>query len=158
MGSRGGGGLTPASHPLLGLRIALVASLAPLLARLKLSTLSALVEPGAVRTRDEPADVDELVAHVEWVLRRGRPLVRPGCLTRGLTLYYFLRRAGVDVRLAFGVGRVDEAIAGHCWLVKDERPFLERTDPLRTFTEVTSIPQGRRRAGSATGRARAASG
>ena len=59
----------------------------------------------------------------------GHPLVRPGCLTRGVTLYYALRRAGDDVSLCFGVGEDGGQTAGHCWLDKAGRPLLERVDP-----------------------------
>ena len=84
---------------------------------------------------------------VESVLLLGRPLVQPGCLTRGVTLHYFLRRAGVDVRLCFGIGHPDgKKIAGHCWLEVDRRPFLERCDPRAVFVETYRIPSALARA------------
>jgi hypothetical protein len=46
-----------------------------------------------------------------------------------VTHYYFLRRAGLDVELSFGMGKLDDQYAGHCWLVKDGEPFLEDSDP-----------------------------
>ena len=80
---------------------------------------------------------------VDAVIRRGQPLVRPGCLTRGVTLYYALRRAGDDVSLCFGVGFDGGETTGHCWLDKDGEPLLERADPLSRFTEVVRLtPNG----------------
>jgi hypothetical protein len=76
---------------------------------------------------------------VDAIIRRGHPLVRPGCLTRGITLYYALRRVGLDVALCFGVGPDEGAMAGHCWLVLDGRPLLERVDPHSKFTEVVRV-------------------
>jgi hypothetical protein len=45
-----------------------------------------------------------------------------------LTLYYFLRRAGLDVVLCFGARWRDkqkEQLTGHCWLERGGKPFLE---------------------------------
>jgi hypothetical protein len=37
--------------------------------------------------------------------------------------------------------RPDGEYVGHCWLVKDGEPFLERTDPRPVFAEIVSIPR-----------------
>jgi len=67
-------------------------------------------------------------------------LVRPGCLTRGITGYYILRRAGLDVALCFGMGPVrDPGGAGHCWLVLNGEPVLEAVDPRPAFTELVRL-------------------
>ncbi len=76
---------------------------------------------------------------VDALIRRGHPAVRPGCLTRGVTLYYGLRRAGLDVQLCFGVGSDGGNVAGHCWLDLDGEPLLERVDPRSKFTEVVRL-------------------
>jgi hypothetical protein len=65
--------------------------------------------------------------------------VRRGCLTRGLTRYYFLRRAGMDIALCFGMGRRNGEFMGHCWLVKDNEPFLEAEDPRPLYTVMYRI-------------------
>ena len=54
---------------------------------------------------------------------------------------FFLRRAGLDVRLAFGVGPTRGEHAGHCWLVLDGSPFLEDRDPRPLFTEMITVPK-----------------
>lgn len=118
---------------------------APVLARLPLSRLERVLEP-----HHQPPGV----AHVEHtsevvltVLRAGRPLVRTGCLVRGLTLYYFLRRTGADIGLCFGLGSVGEeddvfgdGYDGHCWLVKDGEPFLEARDPQSRYIVIYRFP------------------
>jgi hypothetical protein len=76
---------------------------------------------------------------VDAIIRRGQPLVRPGCLTRGVTLYYALRREGIDLALCFGMGNPDGESAGHCWLAIGDDPLLERTDPRPVFTEVVRL-------------------
>ena len=81
------------------------------------------------------------------MIRWGRPLVRPGCLTRGITGYYILRRAGLDVALCFGVGLVPGTeVAGHCWLVLDGEPVLETAEPRPVFTELVRLSSAGSRA------------
>jgi hypothetical protein len=68
--------------------------------------------------------------------RFGRPFIVPGCLTRGLALYYFLRRLGLDVALVFGHGKVNDQFAAHCWLERDNEPYLEKVNPHSHFVPV----------------------
>jgi hypothetical protein len=73
--------------------------------------------------------------------RIARPLVRSGCLTRGVTLFWFLRRGGLDVELRFGLDPAqDGATEGHCWLSLDDEPFLEKADPRPRFAELYRLP------------------
>jgi len=128
--------------PLL-VRLTSVAVAAPLLARLNLPNLQRFLEPRRRVTPPDGADIDRVTSEVgRWVdalMRRGRPVIRPGCLTRGITLYHALRHRGIDVHLCFGIGRDDEAMAGHCWLDLDGRPLLEPVDPRPRFTEVVHL-------------------
>ena len=108
------------------------------LLRLKISRVEALLEPKIPSTaaRDR---VEQITEYVEMAIRKGRPLVRPGCLTRSVTRYYFFRRDGMDVSLCFGMGQVKEEFAGHCWLVKDGVPFMETRDPRPLYAEMYRI-------------------
>src|SRR5438552_10831 len=142
----GSAGMPGNASAALVARALVLATAAPLLARLDLERLQRWLEP---RRNVVGRDVDtvqdlgrEYAAVVDSVIRRARPLVRPGCLTRGITLYALLRRAGADVALRFGVGRTggdDGQVAGHCWLVLDDEPFLERRDPRASFTGVATV-------------------
>ena len=85
-------------------------------------------------------------------IREGRPVVRPGCLTRGVTRYYFFRRDGMDVSLSFGMGRVKGEFVGHCWLVKDGMPFMETQDPRPLYAEMYRISGTARRGAIPTGK------
>jgi hypothetical protein len=122
------------------LGIFLFAVAVPVLLRLKLPRLASLLEPKRPPSPPARAEVHTIVRAVDAVLRVGKPLVRPGCLTRGVTLYYFLRRVGLEITLCFGLGHHGGAFVGHCWLVKDGEPFLEATDPRPLFTAVYRIP------------------
>jgi hypothetical protein len=126
-------------RPLLALRVVLFAIAVPAIVRLPLGRQAALLQPRR-RVRLDRAQAAWLIRRTDTLLARGRPLIKPGCLTRGLTLFYFLRRAGLDVRLQYGMGRIDGEMRGHCWLVLDGAPLLEKVDPDRLFVPTYSIP------------------
>jgi hypothetical protein len=112
----------------------------PALLRLGPARLSARLERtirGRAHIRAEP---ETLATLVDLAMRAGAPAVRRGCLTRGITLYYFLRRAGEPVTLEFGIGDVGGDPVGHCWLSRGGEPFLEARDPRPVFSTVYSFP------------------
>jgi hypothetical protein len=113
----------------------------PLLFRLKLPTLQRLLEPTKPPSKYEPAMVQRISASIDRLVGFGQPLFRSVCLARGTTLYYFLRRAGMDVSLCFGIRNSDAGFIGHCWLVRDGLPFMEALDPRLLYTAIYSIPQ-----------------
>lgn len=127
----------------LFLRIFFFAAAVPVILRLKLPRIETLLEPRKERPTTDSLRVEKIVHYVDAVLRLGRPLVRRGCLTRGLTLYYFLRGAGLTVKLCFGMGKPGDTFAGHCWLVKDGNPFLEARDPRCVFNVIYGFSQER---------------
>lgn len=131
---------------LLFLRVGAFAAAVPLLMRLPLPRVASLLTgpPRRIPTRRPPpsaAELERLERLVTLAPRLAHPLVRPGCLTRGVTLFWFLRRAGLDVELRFGLDADDrDAIDGHCWLSLDGEPFLERRDPRARFAELFRLP------------------
>ncbi|MCC2667748.1 MAG: hypothetical protein K0Q72_219 [Armatimonadetes bacterium] len=128
------------SDLLLLVQIAGFALVVPALMRCKPERLGRMLEPrgGCGPLRAER--VRKIVEMTSAVLWAGRPLLRVSCLPRGLTHYYFLRRAGLDVSLCFGMGRQGESYGGHCWLVSDGEPYLESEDPRPLYTEFIRIP------------------
>jgi hypothetical protein len=122
-------------------RVATFAALVPLLLRLGPDRLGRVLDGRIGRHRPRPVDPERIVAHLEQAMR-GRPIVRRSCLTRGLTMYWFLRRGGLPVRLHFGMGQVGDVLEGHCWIERDGAPFLEPYDPRPTFTGIYSYPVG----------------
>lgn len=121
------------------IRIAAFAAIVPLLTRLPIRRLEALMEPVRPNSEIDPALAERIIRYTELVCRAGRRLIARLCLTRGLTLYYFLRRAGVNASLVFGAGTVDDNFAGHCWLVRNGQPYLEKVDPRSFFTPIYSF-------------------
>jgi hypothetical protein len=135
--------------PLFAPRVLLFATVVPLLLRRRIDRLAPLLEPARTPPPPPSAEaVGALVARIDRLLAAGRPFVRSGCLTRGLTLYYFLRREGVPVALCFGVGNVgdvgdigevDGDFSGHCWVMYDGEPLAEKRDPRPLFAETFRI-------------------
>jgi len=132
------------SDVLLFFQIMCFAAAVPFLLRLKIWRLQTLLEPRVAWPADRNR-VEQITEYVERAIREGRPFVRPGCLTRGVTRYYFLRRDGMDVSLCFGIGEIDGEFAGHCWLVKDGVPFLETRDPRPLYSEMYRLTDSVRR-------------
>ena len=128
-------------------RVLLFAAASPLLLRaVKLERLGAWLEPeeAPAKPRQTPGD---LVRRVDYLLRLGWPLVRRGCLVRGMTLYRFLREAGFEVSLCFGMGQPEgeSDFTGHCWIELDGQPLAEKRDPRPIYTETFRIAPGARR-------------
>jgi hypothetical protein len=118
----------------------------PLLFKLKLTVLSRILEcriRSARGRRNDSIKGEQIIRCVEIAMTTGQPLVRARCLVRAVTLFYFLRRAGMDLTLCFGAalkeGRLVEA-AGHCWLIKNGQPYLEERDPSVNFVPIYRLP------------------
>jgi hypothetical protein len=121
----------------LFVRLVGFAASVPVLLRLPLPKLAALVSREPARADPSTQEVERLEQLVALGPRVAHPLVRTGCLTRGLTLFRFLRAAGLNVELRFGI---DPSTDGHCWLTLDGEPFLEKRDPRPHYTETWRLP------------------
>lgn len=155
---------SPRELPAL-LVLSVFASTVPLLMRLPLPRLAALITRPARRRSPARGEIERLERLVGLAPRVAHPLVRTGCLTRGVTLFWFLRRAGLDVELRFGLDPGGERPLdpggeraldpgaerqlgpggkrpsdGHCWLTLDGEPFLEKRDPRPHFPEIYRFP------------------
>ena len=128
------------SEAWLFLRLLSFATVVPLLLRLPLPRLAAVLTRAPAPSGPSPQDVERIEQLVALGPRVAHPLVRTGCLTRGLTLFRFLRAAGLDVELRFGL---DPGSDGHCWLTLDGEPFLEKRDPRPHYTETWRLPPAR---------------
>jgi Transglutaminase-like superfamily len=138
-------------------RVLTFAAVVPLLLRVvKLPQLGDRLEPDAppaprIPPPRDPAEVDRLVRRIDRLIRLGWPVVRRGCLVRGITRYRFLREAGVDATLCFGIGRLpgQESFTGHCWLEMDGRALAEPREPRPIYTETYRVsPRPRRERGA----------
>lgn len=105
--------------------------------------LPAFLEPRRAPGRVDLESAEAAVAAVDiWLARRTR-LLPTGCFPRGMALYYFLRRAGVEVTLVFGASVQGGEPTAHCWIVRDGRPYAEKVDPTSKFVPIWRIgPRG----------------
>ena len=127
----------------LFLRVLLFIAVSPLLLRVKLPRLLAFLEPRAPSKDSDPVKVDRIIRYTDALLPGRGPFPRRSCFRRAVTLYYFLSREGMELGICFGVSPSGESLAGHCWLVRDGEPFLEKGDPLSKFIPMYSFPHHR---------------
>jgi hypothetical protein len=148
---RSAGWAIRSSDRTLLLQLILFASIVPLLMRLRPQSLNRILYRRPGSSEVSSTAIAEIVRHYQLARAVAAPIVRNNCLTRGMTLCYFLRRAGLDVSLTFGMGRMGDRFAGHCWLTESGAPFLEQPDPRPLYAEFFSIPFDRlpRAAGAA---------
>lgn len=114
--------------------------LIPLLLRLQLPTLVGWLE-GRSAAKEPTSRPERIGQVVLWALEFGRPLVRSGCLVRGLSLYGLLRRRGHMVSLCFGMAPWRQGFTGHCWLTLQGQPFLEPEGAGPEFRPVLRFPR-----------------
>jgi hypothetical protein len=139
-------------------RIVLFAAAVPLLLRLvRIDRLGDWIEPRREPPAGDPRTSGEAyratARRIDRLRQGGRPLVRSGCLVRGITLYRFLRRAGAPVTLHFGMGLIGmemnagidadtaDGFAGHCWVELAGEPFAEPRDPRPLYVEMLRFPR-----------------
>jgi hypothetical protein len=113
----------------------------PLLLQLKLPQLRKLLEAENTPSNMENGKIEYILTSVDSILQIGWPFIQKRCYPRGLTLYYYLNRAGFNVGLYFGAEKIDDGLFGHCWLVKDGEPFSELEDPRIHFNEIYHFPE-----------------
>lgn len=130
---------TPSDGALL-CAVSLFVLLTPLLLRLNLKRLLPLIDVRTSRPARAHTYALRLEQLVDGALAGLRPLFGSYCLSRGLTLFFFLRRAGFAPTLHFGMGKVDGNFSGHCWLELEGKPFLEKTPPTLFRSVYTYVP------------------
>ena len=98
----------------------------PLLVRLPLKWLLGMVEPPRWFRPYRACSVIQIQALVDARLASPAMMKRRKCLRHGLVLYHFLRLAGYNAQLHFGVFPPADGAArlhGHCWVSLDGRPI-----------------------------------
>jgi hypothetical protein len=76
---------------------------------------------------------ERIAALVDRVLRAD--ILHRSCWKRAAVLRRYLLLNGVETTVVFGVRKGQETLAGHAWLERDGKPFLEEkeTDYVVTF-------------------------
>ncbi len=99
-----------------------------------------LTPPAAPRPTLSPDCVYRLAdAVAAWHVRSPLGI----CLRRSLLRYYFLREAGLPVKIIFGArlkaGQTGQTIGGHAWLTLNSRPYHENPTDY-DFAEMYCYP------------------
>jgi hypothetical protein len=56
------------------------------------------------------------------------------CLLRGLLLYFFGKRRGIDIRLQFGSKKTDSGLDTHCWISHGRKIRFEVEEVIKQYT------------------------
>jgi Transglutaminase-like superfamily len=133
-------GRTERKPPLSTAAVALALS-TPLLARLRPARLRRLLAllAGPPFASADPRKAAAATASVERSLAVVARVWPQTCLTRGVTRYVLLSRAGLPIEPVFGLGPIDGLYAGHCWLELGDEPYLEKEDPRAAFPEIFRV-------------------
>ncbi len=92
---------------------------------------------------------DKIVKYADYILGRSFWIFKSTCLKRSLVLYHFLRRAGINVQICFGVRYKEDSprkgsskeLEGHAWLLCMGEIFLERNAAMvREYTVTYCFP------------------
>ena len=134
-------GLLKPDYGFLYLRIFCFVLATPMLLRMRLPQLRTLFKPKKTHASVDQAKIEYIITSVDTILQIGWPVINKLCYPRGLTLYYFLNRAGLNVGLYFGAEKSQDDLTGHCWLVKDGEPFSEPEDPRTHYKEIYQFPE-----------------
>ncbi|RMD98761.1 MAG: lasso peptide biosynthesis B2 protein [Deltaproteobacteria bacterium] len=126
---------------LLVLEIFGFAALLPLFLLFPLPSLLRHLEPRRKPRSVDPEKVARIERCVDAVIELGKPLIRSRCLTRTLTHFFFLSRAGLELEVCFGMGKRKGELVGHCWLMRGGAPYLEAEDPRCAYAETYVYPQ-----------------
>jgi hypothetical protein len=112
------------------------------LALSRLAHLSALSGPRTLAAR-EAIRASQLVRSAE---RAG--LLDQNCLLHSLTLWWLLRRRGIDSDVRIGVRRIGDAIQAHAWVEHSGEALGQDDDVARRFPPLAStsdiVARGRR--------------
>ena len=88
---------------------------------------------------DDLRNLIDAIAQLDWRSPFGI------CLRRSLLRYHFLRRAGQELGIVFGVrfrqAHEPAGVAGHAWNTLDGQPFNEREEDYHGFTVLYEWPE-----------------
>jgi len=124
--------MTTMTEAILRVHVWIVATAAPLLVRwMPIRRLLRVATPRRCRRLYVGLPPERICRIVQSRLANPRMMRRRACLRRGLTVYHFLRLAGVDAALNIGAWRPSRdprRLHAHCWVTVDGKAIAE-TDP-----------------------------
>lgn len=91
--------------------------------------------------RDTAERLRQSIAVMETVQNHG--LLGGNCLPRSLTLWYLLRRQGLDSQLCLGVRRINGIFNAHAWLEYQGQPLNDTPDVRQRFAVFEGLAEAR---------------
>ena len=134
----------------LFIQIFILLTVLPLLIKLlSLPRLMKLLTPNDVKVlnnQDSKSIKEKVVKYTGYILSRNFWIYKAICWKRALVLYHFLRKAGVNVQICFGVRlpniEAKDELEGHAWLIYNGEIFLERDiEMTKTYKATYSYPE-----------------
>ncbi len=82
------------------------------------------------------------IGRVNWLTRGVLRRLFSGryCMKRSLILFHFLRKAGQEARIVFGVVKEGGRLEGHAWVTVNGEPFAEE-GPVDRYTVTYAYPK-----------------
>jgi hypothetical protein len=129
--------------------IFLFSTILPLLLKLlSVNSLMNLITPKKIKHYKEMSIEDlkgKLVRYTDYILALNFLIYKQKCLKRSIVLYHFLRKAGLNVSICFGVkfnkdvsGTTSkERLEGHAWLEYNGEIYLERDKEMTGAYKIT---------------------
>lgn len=91
-------------------------------------------------TTQYPAHTGDISAYsdkIDKIVKKHPFLFGPQiCLIRGLMLFYFGKRRGMNVQLKFGSKIVPDGFETHCWIVLDGKVHFEVDEVIRQYVTL----------------------
>lgn len=130
-------------NPVLAMHVLIASFLTPpLIAALGPKKLLKLTNGGTKKTDASQKRVCKIVGYVNFLMcRRPWRNLKNYCYVRSLILYYFLNKAGLAVKINFGVKDSSRKIKGHGWLTLNNKIYLDDEKLCRDFKVVYSYPE-----------------
>ncbi|MGH7801226.1 MAG: lasso peptide biosynthesis B2 protein [Thermodesulfobacteriota bacterium] len=134
----------------LFIQIFILVTVLPILIKLlSLPRLMKLLTPNGVKVfnnQDSDRTIEKVVKYTGYILSRNFWIYKAICWKRALVLYHFLRKAGLNVQICFGVRlpniEAKDELEGHAWLIYNGGVFLERDiEMTKTYKATYSYPE-----------------
>jgi len=106
-------------------------------------SLASVMHQAPVLTVRDAALERRIITLARWGTRLTRWKSGGNCLERGMIAYRYLTAAGAQPTLVIGIGRNERGVAGHAWVLVDQRLVGEPRSAIAPYTPVFAFgPDG----------------
>ena len=129
--------LRPGDWVLIARICGMLARIVAVQKRVSVARLVSSFDPAPAEQRD---GID--IGRINWLTRGVLRRLFSGryCMKRSLILFHFLRKAGQEARIVFGVTKEEGKLEGHAWVTVNGEPYAEE-GPVDKYTVTYSYPE-----------------